>query len=252
MRILGFVAPSHLEFWVSDTEWVLCDKDSYMATIFLSYSRKDIESMRRVKHALTQAGHSVWTDENLTPGTQHWARAIDENLETCVAVVVLLSPAAYQSEWVDSECSKAKVYGKGIFPLHIEGDPEDAVPLSLWSIQRIDLRKDFKGGLAELLEALSLRGYIGQAAPPAKPKPEKTQTEEGSPRRKLWLLAVIIPVVLLAAWGVYKMIERGKRSDDPVVVKSTPVDIDVNLTPHNIANGYPCLEFGCGFYAHIR
>jgi formylglycine-generating enzyme required for sulfatase activity len=217
-----------------------------MSMIFLSYSRKDIEAMRRVEKALMQAGISVWTDEDLTPGTPHWAKAIDENLETCDAVVVLLTPAAYQSEWVDSECSKAKVYGKGIFPLHIEGDPEDAVPLSLWSIQRIDLRKDFKGGMGELIEAMRLRGIDREDALPEEPPPEEPQTDEKPPRSKIWLLAVIIPVVLLAAWGIYKIIERGNRSDDPVVVKSTPVDIDVNITPITLITDTPISNLGVG------
>jgi len=210
-----------------------------MSMIFLSYSRKDMETMRRVKRALTQAGHTVWTDENLTPGTQHWARAIDENLEICDAVVVLLSPAAYASEWVDSECSKARIYGKDVFPLHIEGDPEDAVPLSLWGIQRIDVRKDFNAGMGDLLEALRLKGFVGEVAPAEELKPKVAEVEEKTPRSKLWLLAVAIPTVLLAAWGIYKIIDKGPS--DPVVVKTTPnvTPVDIDITPVTLITDTP-------------
>lgn len=215
-----------------------------MSMIFLSYSRKDIEAMRRVKRALTQAGHTVWTDENLTPGTQHWARAIDENLEICDAVVVLLSPASYQSEWVDSECGKARRYGKGIFPLHIEGDPEDAVPLSLWSIQRIDVRKNFKEGMEALLEALTKQVAVRDPEPsepselpelpelPEAPPPEDPDSNGKPPRSKIWLLVVILPVVLLAVWGICKII-GGNELSDPVVVKTTPkvTPVDIDITP---------------------
>ena len=185
----------------------------------------------------------MWTDENLTPGTQHWARAIDENLENCDAVVVLLSPAAYASEWVDSECSKARIYGKGIFPLHIEGDPEDAVPLSLWSIQRIDIRKDFEGGMEELLEALRIRGFVGKVKSPREPPPITPETEERFPKRNIWLLAVIIPVVLLAAWGIYKIVD-GNEPSDPVVVKTTPnvTPVDIDITPIALVTDTPAFS----------
>ena len=39
-----------------------------MGTIFLSYSRKDIDTMQRIKQMLRGAGVSVWTDENLGAG----------------------------------------------------------------------------------------------------------------------------------------------------------------------------------------
>lgn len=130
-----------------------------MAMIFLSYSREDLVAMHRIKQALQQGGVSVWTDENLTPGTSNWMRAIDRNLKKCDAVVVLLSPAAYKSKWVDRECGKAEAYGKEIFPLLIKGEPEDAVPLSLWYIQYIDLREDFDSGVTKLIETLQLRGF---------------------------------------------------------------------------------------------
>ena len=130
-----------------------------MAMIFLSYSREDLATMHLIKQALQQTGASVWTDENLTPGTSNWTKAIDKSLRECDAIVTLLSPTAYHSKWVDSECGKATAYGKEIFPILIEGDPRDAIPLSLWGIQRIDLRKDFDGGVKELIEALQLRGY---------------------------------------------------------------------------------------------
>ena len=127
--------------------------------IFFSYSREDLVAMHRIKQALQQGGVSVWTDENLTPGTSNWMRAIDRNLKKCDAVVVLLSPAAYKSKWVDSECGKAEAYGKEIFPLLIKGEPEDAVPLSLWFYQRIDLRRKFDGGVLTLIKTLRLRGF---------------------------------------------------------------------------------------------
>ena len=49
--------------------------------LFLSYSRADSDTMGRVREALTGEGLSVWTDENLTPGTPSWKQAIERAIE---------------------------------------------------------------------------------------------------------------------------------------------------------------------------
>jgi len=130
-----------------------------MTMIFLSYSRKDIDTMYRVKQRLIQEGLTVWTDENLTPGTPAWAREIERNLHVCTAVVVMMSPTARESRWVLRECTKAQQKGKPIFPLLIKGNPEDHIPLELCDIQYIDLRQKFDKGLNELVKVFAARGW---------------------------------------------------------------------------------------------
>jgi formylglycine-generating enzyme required for sulfatase activity len=126
-----------------------------MATIFLSYSRKDIEEMRQVKAALEEVEISVWTDEDLSPGTKQWVRAIDSALRDCQALVVMMSPDSYNSEWVEAEIGKAKALGREVYPLLIRGEPVDSVPLSLWSFQHIDLRENWQEGMMLLLRELT-------------------------------------------------------------------------------------------------
>lgn len=138
-----------------------------MTMIFLSYSRNDIDTMYRVKQRLTQAGLTVWTDENLTPGTPAWAREIERNLHACTAVVVMMSPTARESRWVLRECTKAQQKGKPIFPLLIKGNPEDHIPLELCDIQYIDLRMKFDGGLNELVGEFASRGWTTLIQRPA-------------------------------------------------------------------------------------
>jgi formylglycine-generating enzyme required for sulfatase activity len=209
-----------------------------MAMIFLSYSREDLATMHRIEQALQQAGATVWTDEDLTPGTSNWTKAIDKSLKECDAVVALLSPTAYHSKWVDSECGKAAAYGKEIFPILIEGDPRDAVPLSMWGIQRIDVRKNFNAGIEELITALQLRDNDN---PTEDPPPDDLEPEDKPTQSMIWLLAVIILVVLLGAWGIYKIID-GKGLSDPVVVQSVPVEapVETNVpTVSDLVNSTP-------------
>jgi hypothetical protein len=67
--------------------------------IFLSYSRKDVETMHRVKRDLEAQGFRVWIDETgLPPGTPNWRRAIQKAIRTVRCLVVILSPDANDSQ----------------------------------------------------------------------------------------------------------------------------------------------------------
>jgi formylglycine-generating enzyme required for sulfatase activity len=132
-----------------------------MATIFLSYSRKDTKIMRRVKETLEQAGVSVWIDEDLRPGTDDWVRAIELNLRQCRGVVVLLSPDAYKSRWVQRELSRADKLKRTIFPLLARGRPTSVVPFLIETVQFIDIRSDLTGGMTDLIAEFETRGWCG-------------------------------------------------------------------------------------------
>ena len=65
-------------------------------------------------------GFVVWNDNRISLGTS-WPRVIQEQLDQSTAVIVLMTPRAYQSEWVQNELSRAKRKQKAIFPLLLEG-----------------------------------------------------------------------------------------------------------------------------------
>ena len=135
--------------------------------IFLSYSRQDAAAMRAVQETLRAAGLSVWTDEGLRPGTRRWTEAIEAAIEGAARVVVLLSPAAKASTWVNNEINYAQAHNKPIYPLLIAGDAGSAVPISLISVQWIDARQDLRGAVAWLLAVL-----IPQIAPTSTSSPQ--------------------------------------------------------------------------------
>ncbi|MFN8375412.1 MAG: TIR domain-containing protein [Anaerolineae bacterium] len=111
--------------------------------VFLSYSRKDKEIMLRISADLRVNNVSVWTDENLTPGTPLWRQAIEIAIEKANCVVVILSPDGKQSPWVQRELDYAVTQDKPIIPLLVRGDEKTAIPLTLISAQWADLRADY-------------------------------------------------------------------------------------------------------------
>jgi formylglycine-generating enzyme required for sulfatase activity len=145
------------------------------AQVFLSYNRQDTAQMEAVRALLLDAGLSVWIDAGLTPGTRSWQAAIETAIRQAQAMLVLLSPAAKASEWVNIEVSVALDLGRPVFPLLVRGEKGDAVPIRLYNTQYVDGRGDLAGALtAQLLP--TLRQQLGLATPP--PLPPTRSLEE--------------------------------------------------------------------------
>jgi predicted regulator of Ras-like GTPase activity (Roadblock/LC7/MglB family) len=132
-----------------------------MKHIFISYSRKNIEWMHKVKTDLESKAFETWTDEELTPGTRAWKLAIQNAIENAGAMVVLMSPDAKASEWVDREVEYARIRNVRIFPLLAIGEPGDAVPLELVNSQWVDVSRPdkYSAGIERLV--LALDNHLG-------------------------------------------------------------------------------------------
>jgi hypothetical protein len=59
--------------------------------------------MRYVKSFLQAEGLFVWVDEKLEPGTADWQKSIEIAIKKAGCMVVILSPAATNSQWVGKE-----------------------------------------------------------------------------------------------------------------------------------------------------
>ena len=96
--------------------------------VFMSYSRSDHVVMERVLRFLRKQGIKVWVDsEVLVPGTPTWRKGIEKAIIGSNAVIVLLSPGANNSIWVERELNFAETHEKRIFPLLIAGDEKSSI-----------------------------------------------------------------------------------------------------------------------------
>ena len=95
-------------------------KEAGGSPIFISYSRSDAAYAKKLAQTLEQEGFAVWNDSRIGLGA-NWPHVIQEQLDQSSAVIVLMTPRAYQSEWVQNELSRAKRKQKAIFPLLLEG-----------------------------------------------------------------------------------------------------------------------------------
>jgi len=81
--------------------------------VFLSYSREDSDFARALCRDLRSAEVSVWTDEEELQTGSQWDRAIQDALERCTCLLVVLSPASISSDNVLDEISFAIDKGTG-------------------------------------------------------------------------------------------------------------------------------------------
>ncbi|MBN8592369.1 MAG: SUMF1/EgtB/PvdO family nonheme iron enzyme [Anaerolineae bacterium] len=127
------------------------------APLFISYSRRDFAFVNRLRGDLKARGIPYWIDqEGLSPGTPNWERAIRAAIHDSSAVLWIVSPAAYESEYVSSELAVAEMYKRKIYPVWVDGDNWIAcVPLGKHNIQNVDMRESrYPAGLEQLLAAL--------------------------------------------------------------------------------------------------
>ncbi|HEX2905236.1 MAG TPA: toll/interleukin-1 receptor domain-containing protein [Phototrophicaceae bacterium] len=107
-----------------------------MAHIFISYSKQNLDFARYLRALLESEHFAVWMDEvQLTPSSRWW-KSIEQNIKSCAALVVIMSPEAYDSDWVERELLLAEANKKPLFPVLLAGDPW----ARLANIQYEDLR----------------------------------------------------------------------------------------------------------------
>lgn len=124
--------------------------------------------MRRVYASLVEAGLIIWTDEHLEPGEHSWKNAIEEAIQNSLTLIVLLSPDAKHSEWVEREITYAEAYGIRVIPVLVRGvDEISAVPFELINTQRIDLRTAYQQGIDKLIETVH---HVADSDTPSAPR----------------------------------------------------------------------------------
>lgn len=142
--------------------------------IFISYSRRDNEVMRRVAFFLRDQGFKVWVDnEKLVPGTAAWEESIEDAIKNAFIIIVILSPDSKSSEWVRREITYSDQFQKRVFPVLVKGTEEASLPLRLVTRQYVDFRKDEEAGLKTLLAAITF--YVDQKKTLEMQRPAKSQ-----------------------------------------------------------------------------
>lgn len=86
--------------------------------VFLSYARADQAYAAQLSQHLAAAGVVCWFDERLE-FSQPWLAVIEDRIERCAALVVVVTNESKISPWVERELLLAEQLRKSIFPLQL-------------------------------------------------------------------------------------------------------------------------------------
>ena len=124
--------------------------------IFISYSRKDKEFVRRLDDELARRGREAWVDwEGIRP-TEEFMQAIYGAIEGADTFVFVLTPDSVASEVCGHEIAHAAAHNKRMVPIVAREVDADAVPEPLAKLNWIFSRPgdDFEAAAGLLVSAL--------------------------------------------------------------------------------------------------
>jgi hypothetical protein len=122
--------------------------------VFLSHSSADRQIAWRLAEQLRAAGFDVWMESEVLLG-QNWAKEIGKALESCDAMVVILSPDATRTEHVQRGINFALVspqYENGLISVIVR--PTAQIPAILQQLGTIDGKRNLKAAGEKVVERL--------------------------------------------------------------------------------------------------
>jgi hypothetical protein len=123
--------------------------------VFFSHASSDRKVADKIVTTLRAARIKVWYSKIHLKGAQQWHAEIGVALRRCDWFLLLLTPAAVRSKWVERELIYAlrhDRYNAHIVPALFKSCDYEQLSWTLGGIQLIDLRRDFASGLKDLLE----------------------------------------------------------------------------------------------------
>lgn len=127
-----------------------------MTSLFISYSRKDIETARKLTEVFNGQELDFWIDWEGIPPTVDWWREIEKGIEEADIFLFLLSPDSAGSKVCKKEIEHAAQNGKRLIPVVIRDVKADDAPSEFRPLNWIFLRDndDFNTGFDKLITAI--------------------------------------------------------------------------------------------------
>ncbi len=165
-----------------------------MPKVFISYTRKDIDTARRLYNDLKKEGVSPWMDKEEIIVGQEWEFEVKRAIKECSYFLALLSNNSVSKKgFVQKELKIAlKLYDERptseifILPAIIDDcEPKDEM---LQKIQWADFRTSYKEGLRNVLKAIGVER-----------KPKK--------KSRIWKVTALFLTVLTLLIGIYYILD---------------------------------------------
>lgn len=135
------------------------DRDE-QRSFFISYAHADAGYVKRLAAHLSAHQLPVWFDENLRWGSR-FPYEIQRRIAAALGVIVVMSPAAEKSEWVEREILEGQRHDRIILPVLRAGERL----FLLASTHFVDARGDAMPGAAEIRRLRDIHAAEGTLPP---------------------------------------------------------------------------------------
>ncbi|NDJ78814.1 MAG: TIR domain-containing protein [Chloroflexi bacterium] len=153
-----------------------------MTRVFISYSRTDEPFARRLATDLDGLGANIWIDVDDIPPGVNWSTAVQQGLDDCEIMLLILSPESMASENVADEWQYFHDEKKPIIPILARAT--DSIHFQLRRIQWIDfIEQKYDTALALLRDRLLGEIGSGEHLLPTSPAPKQQLIALGNTRR---------------------------------------------------------------------
>ena len=128
-----------------------------MAQVFISYSRRDKEFVKKLVAVLEAEKREVWLDEKDIEVTAEWLKEIFSNIEAADNFVFIISPhPASPRSTPEKRSITPQSTASCMVPIYYRAVPDDDIPEAVAKFQRIDFTgtTDFDSNFANLTKAL--------------------------------------------------------------------------------------------------
>lgn len=193
---------------------------------FVSYSKQDADRVRKKKADLEKHGHSVWMDDDLTPGVA-WENQLKVAIKTCDRALIFLSNRStsnhrYQQNEINSliELSRSRAPGF-LVPIRLEKCPIPQGLKELHALDSFESRK-WRAWLTHLLPESSEivpRPHVIPVAGRSLPLPvffpslsTAAKTTISVPQHVELLLSLSQPQFLVSAADIYNLRQERQKS----------------------------------------
>lgn len=146
-----------------------------MGRVFISYSRKDTETVDRIANVIQGAGLDVWLDRHNIRAGNEWRVQIVQAIDTCDAFVLMLSPNSAASENVRKEIDLAQDSQRRLFVIMLEPVKLPAeIRYQLAGLQFVDVQLMGVDEASHLLVD-TLKEHIATLQPKEEPKVQQAE-----------------------------------------------------------------------------
>jgi hypothetical protein len=195
-----------------------------MTNIFISYSRKDQSFASRLATSLCLLGADVWIDLEDIPAGVKWSTAIQEGLNRCDVMIIVLSPDSMASTNVEDEWQYFLDRRKPIVPVLLR---PTQIHFQLNRLQYIDFHTlEYDAALNELHDELLRKGFTfsstpaeirGKTLPPPLPAPVRR------PQSRLWIagLAAAALLIVVVALVLSSLANRNGAGSEVTLTPTT-------------------------------